>query len=482
MGGLSAAIALAARGMRVTVLERAGQVGGKAGTVEVDGVRFDTGPSVLTLPQVFRELFAEAGADFDREVTVQELSPGFRYVYADGVELDVHHSMARTAAEVESVLGSAARREFEDFLTYAAGIWEVAAPEFIWGPAPDPWRLARLGPARLFRFRGIDALRSMRTSIHNRVKSEHLRMLLLRYATYNGSDPRLAPATLNCIAHVELALGGYGVIGGIEALVSAMERVAGRLGVRIRTSCAVHRVLADRRGVRGVELEGGDRLAADAVVSNADAVHLLRDLLPASVDPGVRTPAAASMSGWTAVARARRRDRAPHTVVFPSHYDQEFADIFDHERPPVVPTVYACAQEVCHARPGWPEHEPLFLMANAPTVGDDPVQDERRWAALRLAVIERARDAGVLVEGDEMVWERTPRGLAERFPGSNGALYGGASNSLFAAFQRPPNRLPKIPGLYIASGTAHPGGGLPLVAQSGRHAAAALTEDLGVTA
>ncbi len=482
VGGLAAAIALASQGVGVTVLERADAVGGKAGTAEVDGVRFDTGPSVLTLPQVFRDLFADAGVDFDREVTLRELSPGFRYIYADGVSLDVHHSMERTAAAIEAALGAGPRREFEDFLAYAGGIWELAAPEFIWGPAPDPWKLARLGPARLLRFRGIDPLRSMRTAIERRVKSEHLRMLLLRYATYNGSDPRRAPATLNCIAHVELALGGYGVEGGIEVLVGQMVRLCHKLGVVIRTQAAVRRVLVNSAGVTGVELDGGAKQMADAVVSNADAAHLLRDLLPLSVDPGVRIPGTASMSGWTAVARARRAVRAPHTVLFPSHYDQEFVDIFDHARPPTVPTVYACAQEATHGRSGWPEHEPVFLMANAPTVSDDPVRDDRSWAALRLAVVERSRDAGLLAEGDELVWTRTPRGLAERFPGSHGALYGGASNSLFAAFQRPPNRVPRIRGLYIASGTAHPGGGLPLVVQSGRQAARALVEDLRVTA
>jgi len=169
-----------------------------------------------------------------------------------------------------------------------------------------------------------------------------------------------------------------------------------------------------------------------------------------------------------------------HTVLFPEVYLQEFADLFDQERPPRAPTVYLCAQQIAHDRPGWPEHEPVFVMANAPAEplnGSDPTQ----WEILHEEVVRRVVGAGLIDADDSVVWERSPSGLARRFPGSRGALYGSSSNDLLAAFRRPPNKLRGVPGVYLASGSAHPGGGMPLCALSGRAAAQAIAWDLGVS-
>ena len=179
------------------------------------------------------------------------------------------------------------------------------------------------------------------------------------------------------------------------------------------------------------------------------------------------------MSGYNVVLRARRRHRVPHTVLFPEDYAAEFVDIFDRDRPPADPTVYLCAQEACHGRRGWQEHEPLFVMANAPP---EPAEGERPsevWRELRTVVARRLLGAGLIDADDGVVWERTPTDLARVFPGSRGAIYGGSSNGMMAAFQRPENTVANVPGLYLASGSAHPGGGLPLAAQSGCEAARA---------
>ena len=188
------------------------------------------------------------------------------------------------------------------------------------------------------------------------------------------------------------------------------------------------------------------------------------------------------MSGWTAVLRAARRaDRLPHEVLFPADYDAEFADIFDRDRPPAAPTVYLCAQERCHGMSGWADAEPVFVMANAPAEPADRPRPAALWAELESAVEHRIRAAGLWGPGDSIVWRRTPTELAAGFPGSRGAIYGAASNDRFAAFKRPPNRVRGVPGLYLASGSAHPGGGLPMVALSGLAAADCLSSDLGVS-
>lgn len=474
LGGLAAAIELAASGAAVQVIEAQARPGGKAGVQTVDGVEFDTGPSLLTLPEIARALLERAPGGAERlRLTAPE--PGFRYLWPDGVQVDVFIEPERTLADVERALGRRARDELAGFLAYAAEIWAAAAPPFMFAAAPS-WRRPP-GLRELASLSRIDPLRTMDQAIFARVREPHLRSLLRRYATYNGSDVRRAPATLNCIAHVELTLGGFGVQGGIFALVEALVGVAEALGVRFSYGRPARRLLTAGGRVVGVEVAGGS-LAADAVVVNADPAHLVADLLPPAHRGAVRPAPEPSMSGWTGVFRAARQPgRAAHTVVFPEDYEQEFADLFDHGRAPRSPTVYASAQDVAHGRAGWPEGAPLFAMINLPPTPAGPARAAEPDPALAALARGRLQAAGLLRPDDALVWARDNFGLAADFPGSRGAIYGAASNSPMAAFSRPPNRCDGLPGLYLACGGAHPGGGMPLALQSGRLAAAALRAD-----
>ncbi|MFT7624741.1 MAG: phytoene dehydrogenase-like protein, partial [Myxococcota bacterium] len=366
--------------------------------------------------------------------------------------------------------------ELRRYLDYARGIWEAAAPAFVFGPAPGMGTLLGTDLRTLVGLRSIDAVSTMRGAIRRRVASQHLRAVLMRYATYNGSDARCAPATLNCIAHVELALGGYGVCGGMYALVRALEKLAESVGVRFRYSESVTTIQTARRRVQAVVTESGHH-PADIVVSNADVAHLMCDLL------GRRQGAAAeSMSGWTAVFAASQRASSPgaarsaHTVLMPDRYDREFVDVFDGHTVPSTPALYACDQAVAHERAGWKDGRvPMFAMVNAPVARH---VDDYDWAWLESQVRDRLTRADLIDAADPVVWRRTPRMLATRFPGTDGAIYGAASNSPLSAFRRPANRVKGVGGLYVASGSAHPGGGVPLCLLSGLAAARAVVRDV----
>ncbi|MFK7985953.1 MAG: phytoene desaturase family protein [Sandaracinaceae bacterium] len=479
MGGLASALALASHGHAVTVVEAESRAGGKAGVVKVDGVEMDTGPSLLTLAHVFDELFQMAGTSLRDEVGLRPLSPAFDYRWPDGTQLVTGHRYVETRAAVRDTFGSQAAEDLDGFARHAKQIWDAAWPTFVAAEAPRYSTLFK--PSRWLSMSKIDPLRTMKDAIDGRIRSPHLRDVMYRYATYNGSDPRHSPATLCCIAHVDLEEGGYGVEGGIAALVAALVRVAERLGVMFRYDSRV--VGIDVRGgrARGVELADGAMLSADAVVANADVAHVHRALLSpsASSKAGLAHGEPPSMSAWNAILKKHGDPLAPHTVLFPRDYVQEFADIFDHGRAPSDPTVYLCAQGAAHQRAGWPDAEAVFLMANAPAEPERGTSDAASWDRMRETVLDKLRSAGLMQEGDELVWERTPIDLAARFPGSRGALYGAASTSRTAAFKRPANRVRGVPGLYLASGSAHPGGGMPLCALSGRAAATAIVEDLG---
>lgn len=485
MGGLSAAVALAARGLDVELLEAAPRVGGKVDVTVHDGVEMDTGPSVLTLPGVLDRVLRRSGSSLDDELALVRARPAFRYRFLDGVVFDVHVDLEETLASVRAALGTAAALELGRFLAYARAIWDSARDAFVFGPPPRARDLPRLFARRPVALLRVDPLRTMADAIYARVTEPHLRDVLLRYATYNGSSPWHAPATLNCIAHVELGLGVFGVRGGMAEIARVLARRAEAAGAALRTSVPVERILVEGGRVAGVALQGGGSVRARAVVVNADVAHLIATLLPGAER---RLPPAArpSLSGHCLLVKAERRaSRVAHEVWFPEVYREEMEDLFARGRPPRAPTLYLCAQEKAHLRRGWERHEPVFVMANAPPLRDDVDSDEEerfaQLAALREEV-QRRLAAGGFAFDDEVVWERGPADLAARFPGTDGAIYGAASHGHRAAFQRPRNRVDEVPGLYLAGGSAHPGGGVPLCLQSGLTAADLLAEDLGAKA
>lgn len=478
VGGIAATLKLTAAGIPVTVLELGHEPGGKSGTTTHDGLSFDTGPSLLTMTDVFDDLLAGHGTSLRELVTLVDPQPAFRYLWGDGAALAIGGRLETTLANTRAYLGSAAAEELEAFLRYSKQIWDAAAPAFVYGPAPSLGGVARLGFKGLQSLARIDAGHTMADAIWRRVANPYLRDVLLRYATYNGSDPRVAPATLNCIAWVELGLGGWGVEGGMNHLMRRLVEVAERAGAEFRYNTRVDRIVTRDGRVVGVEADGAF-VAADRIVSNVDVAHLRDDLTAARAPQSKWNEP--STSGFNLVVRtARRSDRAAHTVIFPSDYLQEFVDLFDHRRVPVDPTVYVCAGEVAHRRRGWVSDEALFVMANAPAVMGDHHGEGPQYEVAEQAVLQRLVAHGQVAPDAAVVWRRTPAELAARFPGSSGAIYGDSSNSRLAAFRRMPNRHPSIGGLYVASGSAHPGGGVPMAALSGRMAATQALADIAL--
>jgi phytoene desaturase len=296
-------------------------------------------------------------------------------------------------------------------------------------------------------------------------------MLIDRYATYTGSDPRYAPAALATVPHAELTFGGWYVRGGLRRLADALAERCVALGVELRTSTEVVRVTADRHRATGVELADGTVLAADVVVANTDAEHLYTDLLrvPAQARRLRRTPR--SLSGFVLLLalRGRTPGLAHHTVSFPADYDAEFDAVFgDPARPVADPALYLSVPDDPAVRPEG--HEAAFLLANAPRQGTGPGTVDWRvpgladWYADHL--LDRLAERGLDIR-DRLLFRETisPADLEVRTRAVGGAIYGTSGNGPRAAFLRPANRSP-VPGLFLVGGSSHPGGGLPLVALS----------------
>lgn len=485
MGGLAVAARLATVGHDVEVCEQAGTVGGKLAAYSRDGFGFDTGPSLLTLPAVYRDLFLKTGKPLEDSVDLAEVDPAFRYRFpgvdgCDPVWLDVPNaSRARLRVALDGALGPGAGEDWDRLLDRAHAIWQVTREPFLESPLDTRDLLRRARRTR--EVRTVAPWLTLRGLGRRYLRDPRLRMLLDRYATYTGSDPRRAPAALAVVPYVEQTFGAWHVRGGLHRLGDAVLERAHLRGVRVRTSAEVTRVLVEGGRAAGVELASGERLPADVVVSDADAATLYGDLLPGSVGGSARrrlARATPSLSGFTLLLalRGRTPGLGHHTVLFPEDYDAEFDAVFGRDAAPVEdPTVYVCAPDddaMC------PEgHEAWSVLVNAPRHGRGAGLVD--WDAPGLAeayadrVLRVLADRGLDVR-DRLLWReaRTPADLerATRCPG--GAIYGTSSNGARGAFRRPANRSP-VPGLFLVGGSAHPGGGLPLVGLS-----AAIVADL----
>lgn len=467
VGGMAVAARLAVKGHDVTIYEQAARAGGKLATYRRDGFAFDTGPSLFTLPAVYRDLFLKTGAALEEEVDLLPLDPAFGYHFADGSTAVIPGvDPARCADALGAAFGGTTRDEWRAFMGRARDMWQLTRRPFLESPL-DGWRTL-LPLAKPRDVRTVAPFTSLRSLSREYFSDPRLITLVDRYATYTGSDPRKAPAVLATVPYVEQAFGAWHLGGGVGTLAAALERRCASLNVTMHLGTSVDRITTDGGSVTGIEAEG-EHIDADLVVANADSSIVYGELVDDSAARKERsrlTAASPSLAGFVLLLALRGRTPGlrHHNVWFPADYDQEFDSIFGtRPRPIPDPAIYVCAPDDPAMAPS--DHEAWFVLVNAPRQGRAGID----WTADGLADSYADHVLAVLAQRgmdvrDRILWRevRTPADLEADVRAPGGSIYGQSSNGARAAFARPANKSP-IEGLYLVSGSAHPGGGLPLV-------------------
>jgi 1-hydroxycarotenoid 3,4-desaturase len=483
VGGLACAYDLAARGLDVTVLERAAAPGGKMREVMCGGHAIDAGPTVLTMRFVFESLFADHGDRLSDHVTLQSAEILARHAWSESEQLDLFADLGRSADAIAAFAGASEAKRYLAFCARARSTYETLESPFMLSAEPTPLSLARgsglRGLSDLWR---VSPFTTLWSALGNYFHDPRLRQLFGRYATYCGSSPFAAPATLMLVAHVEQA-GVWLVDGGMHRLATAIAERASAHGAIIRYGAEVETISLEGGRAARVTLACGEDIEGDAVVSNADVAALASGRFGAAATGAVppTAPSARSLSAvtWAFTAEPSGFQLQRHNVFFSRDYRSEFDAIFRDGRLPDDPTVYVCAQDRSGSGAEAAQtHERFLCLVNAPPSGDTQPFVSKEIESCRQRAFAVLRRCGLEIEADpDSLVTTTPENFEALFPATGGALYGKASHGWTASFSRPTART-RIPGLYVAGGSTHPGPGVPMATLSGRLAAASIIEDL----
>jgi len=389
-----------------------------------------------------------------------------------------------TVAAISAQLGESAGRDWHELLERAEAMWEASRESFIEGELRSPLQLLKR-PDFLTDLRTIAPFTSLRSLTASMTTSPYLQKIIDRYATYTGSDPRKVPAVLLTIAFVEEAFGAWHIKGGIGTLSEKITQRCEKLGVTIHLNSFVSEITHQGNKVTGL-IANGEHRSFDRIVANTDAQFLYEKLLPGSSTAkkvakslSKSEPSLAGFSLLLGLKPSTAPALSHHTILFPEDYDAEFESIFTTKTPVEKPTIYICA-------PNDPlmvkdeGHEAWFVLVNAPRHSKSG--DGFDWSDAELArryansIINQIEARGISIRDRLEVLEiRTPLDLQNSVHAPGGSIYGTSSNGARSAFARAKNRSP-IKGLYLVGGSAHPGGGLPLVGLSAEIVANAILE------
>jgi phytoene desaturase len=479
IGGLSVAIRLAYKGYDVELFEQNSSLGGKANEIRESGFRFDTGPSLVTMTFVIDELFAFAGEKMSDYFSFQNLDLLCKYFYPDATILNAYHNKEKFYSEIESKTKDN-RQSLIKFYNYCSDIYKYTSDTFLFNDNISLKYLFNKSSLKaLLNIGKIDLFRTMDEAVSSFFTDEKLIQLFNRYATYNGSNPYKIPATFNIITHVENSIGGGYIEGGMYKLVSSLQNLAVKKGVKIRLNSQVEKINYDSGKITEIKVNGEGK-AFDIVISNSDVLSTYENLLQ---DTHFKTaqkykqlePSTSAIVFYWGVKKITDTTDV-HNILFAENYKKEFDFLFNKKICSDDLTIYIYISSKFSKDDAPEGFENWFVMVNAPYDNGQNWSEEIK--KVRNNIIGRIDKTFGINLNDNIVFEKimTPKDMMEKTSSTKGSIYGISSNDKMAAFFRQINKSKDIEGLYFCGGSAHPGGGIPLVILSGKKAADAILQ------
>ena len=488
LGGLAAAAVLSARGHRVRLFDKNSWLGGKAAVLEQDGFRFDMGPTILTVPEVLRRIYAEAGKQLETELDLIRLDPQWRCFFDDGSVLDLIEDDARMAESLRQYSGDPSVGDgYLRFLQLSSRLHDISRRFFFWRAVEDLRDTIDMrqnfNPSTLADVLALRMGTTVAGNIRRRVKDGRVAQMLDHFTQYVGSSPYGSPAVLCSIAHMQTDGGVWYPRGGTRAVAEGLLALGQSMGAQYEPGRGIARIETDRGRVVAVIAEDGEKIPVSAVVSNMDSVRTYRELVggpeAAAFDKSRRYEPACSGVVLYLGLKQRYDHLLHHNFVFSRDPEAEFDAIYRRGEPAADPTCYIAAPARTDPAVAPEGGEALYVLVHTPYLR--PGQDWRQmFPGYRRVILDKLkRTAGLQDLESRIVFEQalTPQDIHDRYRVLNGAIYGLASHGRFFGAFKPGNRSRQVAGLYLAGGAAHPGPGMPMVMMSGWIAADSLDQD-----
>lgn len=460
---------MAAKGYAVDVFEKNNYPGGKLSEFYINGYRFDAGPSLFTMPKFVEELFELCGEKATNYFTYEQLNDLCHYFYEDGTAFITKSDSIETAEIIEKHTGEK-KESILTFLNHSKRLYELTADVFIYNSFSD-WKTF-INPKffkSLLYFRQLKTNQLMADAIQTYFTTPHVNQLFNRYATYNGSNPYKAPATLNVIPHLEYNIGAYLPTKGMVDITNSLVQLGERNGVKYHYNAEVTKILHDTTSISGIEVNGEIK-TYDYVISDMDIYPLYHKLLkdipkPTQILKQERS-SSALVFNWG--IKKSFVELGLHNILFSSDYRKEFEHLFTHRTIIDDPTIYIFISSKNIPTDAPKGCENWFTMINVPENNgqdwDSFIKEARHHIIRKINRILKT-DIEKYIEVEEVL---DPRLIESKTSSFGGSLYGNSSNNKWAAFLRHANKSSKLKNLYLVGGSVHPGGGIPLCLSSAK--------------
>lgn len=482
LGGMSAAIMLAQKGFQVTILEKNAQVGGKLNQLQTQGFSFDLGPSIFTLPEIFRPIFEGDGKRLEDYISLQRVDPQWRNFFEDGVVVDLWEDSERMRTELER-FGPQVFGEYKDFLAYSRRQYEILERGYL-----------RHGLDTLFQFfrfygwkeaRDLDYLHSMSGSIYKRLSNRYLRDIFEYFIKYVGSSALDSPAFMNLMPTIQMDFGLWYVAGGLYQLGHAFRRRLEETGVTLCLEHEVQRIDHSGSTATGVQVRNasGDlrTLAADYVVSNMEVIPAMQQLLhsPTSTMKKLRRfePSCSGIILHLGLDRVYPQ-LAHHNFFYSDNLHEHFRRVFRDKKLPDDPTIYVVAPTRTDPSQAPSGCDNIKILPHIPSINERNPYTREDYLALKEICLDKLERMGLTDLRKHIVVEDfwTPFDIETRYASNRGSIYGVVcdrrSNFAFKA----PKQSPQFHNLFFVGGSVNPGAGMPMVTLGGQHVARMIIE------